>query len=194
MWTRISVIIFSSVCFSLGINLFFIPNEFLDGGMVGVSLILNYAFGFKAGLTLILLSLPVYILAWFIERPTFYSGLHGLLLSSFFIDLFRPFQQSIQMTGLMAALLGGLFVGVGIGLMLKFNTSTGGLDLLALFIARKWHMNVGVIVLFFDSLILLSGYLWMNIDVISSAAAILTVGLVTGFLNLRFSKFRVLIK
>ena len=75
-----------SFILAVGINMFLTPYEILDGGIIGLSLILHYLFRLKIGLMIILLSLPIFILAWFKYRDYFYNSLHGLLVSSFTID------------------------------------------------------------------------------------------------------------
>ena len=115
-----------SFILAVGINMFLTPYEILDGGIIGLSLILHYLFRLKIGLMIILLSLPIFILAWFKYRDYFYNSLHGLLVSSFTIDLLKPLRYIIEMDALFGAIIGGLLVGFGIGLMLRFETSTGG--------------------------------------------------------------------
>ncbi|MBM7644100.1 uncharacterized membrane-anchored protein YitT (DUF2179 family) [Scopulibacillus daqui] len=171
--------ILGSLFLSLGIDGFLVPNHLLDGGIIGIGLIFKYIWGFKVGLTIILLSLPIYIFAWFYNRHFFFNGIHGLLISSFFMDLFSPVKSFFHMPAYFAAVIGGCLVGIGAGLMLRKNCSTGGLDLLSQFIAEKLSLNVGGIILIFDSVILLTGHKIIGVNFFYSAVVILLVALMT---------------
>lgn len=153
-------IIFGSLLIGISINYFLIPNHLINGGMIGIGLIANYAFGVKPGLTTIFVSLPLYLFAWFYFRSYFYNGLHGLLICSFFIDLLHSLStKTYHFPILPSALLGGLLFGIGVSIMLLVKVSTGGGDLLALMIAKTTGANVGIIILLIDIIVIFSGAL-----------------------------------
>lgn len=173
-------ILFGSILLSIGINLFLAPYEILDGGIIGLSLILHYLFHLKIGLMVIMLSLPIFVMAWFKYRPYFYNSIHGLLVSSVIIDLLKPLRFLLDIGAIYAAIIGGIFVGLGIGMMLRFDTSTGGTDLLAQFISDKTNINVGMIILIIDSIIVLIGGILLSAStLLLSIIAITTVGIAT---------------
>lgn len=173
-------IMIGSILLSIGINLFLAPYEILDGGIIGISLILHYLFNLKIGLMVIVLSTPIFILAWFKYRRYFYNTVHGLLTSSVIIDIFKPLRYLLDIEASFAAIIGGIFVGLGIGIMLRYDTSTGGTDLLAQFISDKTKINVGLIILFIDSIIVLIGGLLLSAStLLLSIMAIVTVGITT---------------
>ncbi|MFC5541943.1 YitT family protein [Ureibacillus suwonensis] len=173
-------ILLGSILLSIGINLFLAPNEILDGGIIGLSLILHYLFHLKIGLMVIVLSMPIFILAWFKYRHYFYNSVHGLLVSSVIIDIFKPLRSLLHINSFIAAIIGGVFVGFGIGMMLRFDTSTGGTDLLAQFISDKTKINVGIIILLIDSIIVLIGGILLSAStLLLSIIAITVVGITT---------------
>lgn len=181
MIKKLVAITCGSILIGIGINFFLIPNHLINGGMIGVGLILKYAFGFKPGLTIIILSLPLYVIAWLYFRPFFYNGLHGLLISSFFIDFFEPLSQGVTPAPLIvSSLTGGLLLGTGIGLLLLVQASTGGGDLLALMLAKITAINVGIIIFIMDTIvILLGGFLIQESTIIFSFLMIFMIGLTT---------------
>lgn len=177
-------ILTGSILFALGINLFLVPYEILDGGIIGIGLILNYLWGLKAGVMIILISVPIFIFAWFHHRDYFYNSLHGMILSSFLIDLLKPFSRSVQIESVSSSILGGIFVGLGIGIMLRFKTSTGGTDLIAQFISDKTDINIGILIFLIDSIVILFGGLLLSSNtLILSIITILFVGLTTSFIT-----------
>ena len=179
-----SIIILGSVFVGMGINLFFVPYHFLDGGMIGIGLIAHYWFGLKPGLTIIVLSVPLYVLAFFKDRKLFYNSIHGLWLSSLMIDFFYQWQTLFSVPPLMSAFLGGTFVGIGIGLMLRGNSATGGSDLLAQLIGKSFGLNVGKLIFVFDSIVLMIGLPVIGVEsFLYSLLAVSTVGFFTTVLT-----------
>lgn len=106
--TKSLVIIIGSIALSLGINVFLTPHEILDGGVVGLALILHYLYKLKIGLMIILISIPIFIIAWFKYRAYFYNSVHGLITSSFIIDLLKPVRNIVQIDALYSAICGGI--------------------------------------------------------------------------------------
>ncbi|MDP4551881.1 YitT family protein [Alkalihalobacillus macyae] len=185
MYKKMAAVFFGSILVGFGINGFLVPNQLIDGGMIGIGLIIKYIWGYQTGLTIIFLSIPLYIIAFVYFRPYFYNSLHGLLLSSFFIDVLSPLRHTFSLSILPSAILGGLFVGSGIGLMLKFDTSTGGTDLLAQFISRVLSLNVGMIIFLIDGFVIIIGSKTIGLNAtLYSAVTIFAVGIATGLLTL----------
>lgn len=179
-------IVVGSISLSLGINVFLTPYEILDGGIIGLSLIIYYLFNLKIGLMIIILSIPIFVLAWFKYKPYFFNSLHGLLISSVMIDLLKPLRSLIQIDPMLSSIIGGIFVGIGIGLMLRFETSTGGTDLLAQFISDKTLINVGVVIFAIDAAVVCLGGVFISPNtLLLSIVTILCVGITTSALTRR---------
>lgn len=186
-------IIIGSFFLSIGINFFLMPFELLDGGIIGIGLIINYLSGLKAGLAIIFLSLPVFLLAWIYNRAYFYNSIHGMLFSSFAIDLLFPFHNDIsslfEFSPFHSSIVGGIFVGIGIGIMLRFETSTGGTDLIAQFLSENFKINVGVMIFFIDALVVCAGGILLSNDTFFlSIITIIFVGLATSLCTLNYKK------
>lgn len=84
-----------------------------------------------------------------------------MLISSFMIDLLYPFHDSflsyVQFPVLISSIIGGVLVGLGIGMMLCYETSTGGTDLLAQFLSRIFRVNVGIMIFIIDAIVICMG-------------------------------------
>lgn len=176
-------IVIGSLLIGIGVNAFLIPHHLLDGGIIGLSLILHYYFEFQTGICVILLSIPLCIYAWFRERDYFYSSFHGLMVSSFFIDWMTPLQNHFPLPIVFSALFGGAIGGLGVGLMLRYKTSTGGTELLAHFLAKAFSFNIGIIILIIDGLVLLAGFKVLGSQsFFYSILTILSFGFITSLL------------
>ena len=182
-WKKGLVIVVGSIFIALGINLFLIPYKVLDGGIIGIALIINYLWALKPGLMIILFSIPIFIIAWFNYREYFYNSLHGMIISSFSIDLLQPLVGFIHIEGIYSSILGGVFIGFGIGLMLRFKTSTGGTDLVAQLLSDKTGVNVGILIFIIDSIVVLLGGLLLSTGtLLLSIITIFFVGVTTSFI------------
>ena len=180
---KMFVILLGSFLLSIGINFFLVPFELLDGGIIGIGLIIKYLTGIKPGLAIIVLSLPIFTLAWFYNRSYFYNSIHGMLFSSFVIDLLGPsraYIPAIQISPVFSSIFGGILVGLGIGIMLRHETSTGGTDLLAQFLSKIFKINVGIMIFIIDALVIcLGGLLISKETFLLSSLTITVVGLFT---------------
>ena len=177
-------LIIGSIFLSLGVNLFLVPHAILDGGTVGIGLIINYIWGLHTGLTIMIISIPIFIFAWFHYRNYFYNSLHGMIISSFFIDLLEPLSTLFEIRAIYSSILGGILVGIGIGLMLKFQTSTGGTDFIAQFLCDKTGINVGIYIFIIDAFVIICGGILLSSETfLLSILTILSVGLTTSYIT-----------
>ncbi|MBD8068117.1 YitT family protein [Bacillus sp. PS06] len=177
------VIFIGSLLISIGINGFLVPHHLLDGGITGIALILHYYFGFPTGLTLFLLSIPLCIYAWIYERTYFYNSFLGLVVTSIFIDRLAPLKTQFLLSAFTSVLLGGVFIGVGVGIMLLYKTSTGGTDLLAQFISETFSLNIGVVIFLIDGLIVTVAFNMLELKAfIFSCFTICIIGIITSLI------------
>src|SRR5438105_3079954 len=82
IYQKLVATLVGSLLLGIGINGFLVPNHLIDGGIIGVALILHYYFGLQTGMAMVVLSLPICIFASMNERGYFFSSLQGLLISS----------------------------------------------------------------------------------------------------------------
>jgi uncharacterized membrane-anchored protein YitT (DUF2179 family) len=184
MLKKMTITIIGSMFLAIGINVFLVPHHLLDGGIIGISLIVKYIWHVKVGLTIVLLSIPLYIMAWFYYRPFFYNSLHGLLFSSLMIDIFSVLRGIIMLDPMISSIIGGVLAGIGIGIMLREETSTGGTDLLAQFIARMTNWNVGIIIFMMDTFIIAIGsFIIDSTSFLYSLVVVTIVGIATTMLT-----------
>lgn len=176
-------ILIGSFLVACGVNAFLLPHGLLDGGALGISLIFHYALDVKVGMTFLLISIPIFVLAWIFYRSFFYNGIHGMLFSSLIIDVCYPLQiigSETLLSPLVSAACGGILIGSGVGIMLRHDISIGGTDLLAQMIAKKLTINPGIMILIIDILIVSVGsYLIQSVHLLLSVTTVLFVGLTT---------------
>lgn len=186
---RYLIILLGSLLVAAGTNFFLVPYKILDGGIIGIALIINYLSGAKIGVAIILCSFPIFLLAWLKERDIFYNSVLGLLISSFLIELLGPFQYHFlyyfEFGSISSAIIGGFLMGTGLGIMLRFKASTGGTDLLAQFIKRYVPLNLGFIIFLTDFMIIGAGGLLISKETFfHSILTIISGGVATGLCTL----------
>ena len=185
-------ILLGSLLIAIGINVFLVPHKLLEGGALGISLTLHYLFDVKVGLTFLLISIPIFIIAWFFYRSFFYNGIHGMLFSSMIIDMLYPLHvigENIEVSPIISAALGGILIGAGVGIMFLMDISDGGMDLLGQMLARKLSFNAGVIIFCFDLVIVTIGTMLIaSSDLLLSYVTIIFVGITTSLIVARKSE------
>ncbi len=165
------MILIGAALFALAIQLFAIPNQFVEGGATGIVLLLHYAFGFKPSLTTFLLNIPVFIAGWKVlgGRGIGFSAI-GACGLSFFLWVLEYLQHEgwlvpfVAGDYLLAALYAGLTSGLGLGLILRYGGSTGGTTLLArmLHLSFGWHPSK--MILLFDVVVIGAAALYIPLD------------------------------
>ncbi|PEJ48134.1 MULTISPECIES: YitT family protein [unclassified Bacillus (in: firmicutes)] len=177
---KIVKILIGSLLIGIGINAFIVPLHLLNGGILGISLIVNYIWGIKLGVIVFGLNIPIYLFTFFKNRLYFINSVIGLIFTSVMIDLFIPLENAVRLPIIFSAFLGGLIIGSGIGLMLREDTCPGGIDLIAFFISKTFSINFGIVILIIDTAIITGGIFFLNdIRILFSIFTVIGVSITT---------------
>lgn len=133
---------------ALSIEIFLVPNQLIDGGIVGVSLILARLYGDSLlSFFFIILTLPFAYLAYRYIRRTFV--LHMLFAAIVFAGCLYLFENATTFTGdsLEIIVFGGAILGIGAGLVIRYGGCLDGTEIIAILINRKKGFTVGQVVL-----------------------------------------------
>ncbi|OCT14539.1 hypothetical protein A8709_27085 [Paenibacillus pectinilyticus] len=153
---RIFFMIIGTILVSIGLEIFLVPNHIIDGGIVGISIILSHLSGFPIGIFLVLLNLPFVVLGYKQIGKTFaISTTFSVILMSIGTSLLHPV-QAITIDPLLAAVFGGIILGIGVGLVIRSGGSLDGTEIVAILFSKKMPFSVGEIVMFFNFFILAS--------------------------------------
>jgi uncharacterized membrane-anchored protein YitT (DUF2179 family) len=156
MLKKLAVIGFGSTMIGIGVNGFILPLHLINGGMFGISIVFNYLWQLNIGLTFVFLNIPVYLLAYKSDYNYFFYGLIGAIFSGFMIEFLVPLNEVFHLPIISSVIIGGTIVGIGVGTMLRNHISPGGMDLLALLLAKWTKINVGIIAYAIDTVIIMS--------------------------------------
>jgi uncharacterized membrane-anchored protein YitT (DUF2179 family) len=153
-----------SVVAATGLEFFLIPNQIIDGGVVGISILLSYISGINISFLLVLLNLPfLYIGYMQIGKSFCFSTLFSVVSLSYWVAVFHPIPELTQ-DFFLAATFGGVLVGVGVGLIIRYGGSLDGTEIVAIILDKKTGFSVGEIIMFFNVFILGSAGLVFSWD------------------------------
>ena len=147
------LITFGAVMAAIALELILIPNSMIDGGMNGISIILNTLFGGSLGIIIFIVNLPFLILGYkqLGKKFVFKAG-YGMILFSILLEVFHNYTPIIDDT-LLATVYGGILLGVGCGLIIKEGGCLDGTEIVAILINRKKSLSVGQVVFCFNIVI-----------------------------------------
>lgn len=152
----ILLITFGSMLVAIGFNSFLLPNRIVSGGVNGLTIILFEMFGWSPSIVLYSANIILLALCFFaLGKEVFTKSILGSLLVPFFVSLFHNIGTATT-EPILAAIFGGVCVGLGIGLVFSGNGSTGGTTLIAKLIQKITNLKLGLLVGICDGLIILT--------------------------------------
>ncbi|MGG6309554.1 YitT family protein [Paenibacillus macerans] len=155
-------ILLGTAIYAFGLLYFILPNHLMEGGVTGITLLLNYAFNISPSLSNLLLNIPLFLLGWKIlgGRQIILTGI-GIGSLTFFLWLFErmikggwilPFVTETDY--ILVSLYAGVTLGAGLGIVFRFGGTTGGSDIVARILGRKYGFSMGQVILTLDIVII----------------------------------------
>ena len=135
-----------------GLKGFLLPNGFIDGGVTGISLLLEALTNYPLALLIVIMNAPFIVLGYFQIGKLFtiksIAAISGLALALIFIDY-----PIITSDKLLIAVFGGFFLGSGIGLTIRGGGVLDGTEVLAIYLTKKTGLTIGDLILIFNIII-----------------------------------------
>ncbi|SRX54258.1 hypothetical protein AEQU1_01266 [Aequorivita sp. CIP111184] len=149
---------------SFGLRGFLMPSSFIDGGVTGISLMVNELAGISFPLLLVCFNLPFLALAYFSVGKRFaIKSVLGIFLLAIAVALI-PY-PSITDDKILVAAFGGFFLGLGIGLAIRGGAIIDGTEVLAIFISRKTSLTVGNVIMIFNVIIFITAAYFLSTEI-----------------------------
>ena len=166
---QVAPILLGTAIYAFGLLYFIIPNQLMEGGVTGITILLNYAFQIPIFLTTLILNLPLFLLGWKVlgAKQITYTGV-GIGALSFFLWLFErminsgwivPFTTKNDF--ILASLYAGVTLGLGLGIVFRFGGTTGGVDIIARICGRNFGWSMGQVILSIDIIIIGASLLYI---------------------------------
>ena len=144
------------VIFSLAYPMFLIENDIAPGGVSGIAIILNHVAGLRIGLMTFIFNIPLFVVG-FRQRGKHFiiSSFIAMTATSLLIDTLRI--DTLTRDPLLAAAGGGVIIGAGLGLILRSNATSGGTDMAAALLHKKFPiLSVGGILMAIDCAVIIA--------------------------------------
>lgn len=150
------VITVGSALYAAGFQFFLYHNAIPTGGVTGLAMILNYLTDLPVGVMTIVMNVPIFLVAWKVIGLRFIiASLGGMALSSVFVDLFALLPVNATTDPMLACLFAGAIKGLGLGLVCSVGATTGGVDIVAKLLRRRYqNIRFGTLILALDLVII----------------------------------------
>ncbi|MFD2671125.1 YitT family protein [Marinicrinis sediminis] len=180
--------ILGAALIAAGFNLFLIPRELLSGGVSGISMIIGYFTGWNIGIMYFLINLPLIIWGWVLIGSRFIMlSITSVAAATLCIQLL-PVQAVVQ-DAIIAAIVGGVLIGIGTGISLRAGGSTGGFDILGSILTRKRDFPLGSVLFGLNSIVvIILGYMDNWDAALASMLSIFITGKVVDNIHIRHIK------
>lgn len=147
---RFILILVGAAMAAVAIELFLVPNSIIDGGIIGISLILDYLTIVPFGILLVAINLPFLFFGYkYIGRNFFVSSIFAIVALAIFQVPLHPIPGVID-DPLLATVFGGILLGAGVGLVIRNGGALDGSEILGILLTKKLPFSVGEFVMFFN--------------------------------------------
>lgn len=166
------------MCF--GIMALTIPYRFPDTGVTGLAILSNYAWGLSPAWIIAILNTFLFVWGWRQLSPRFVLWtIYVVALTTAGLKLFGMFHYPLIRETLLAAILGGVIKGLGIGLVIRDGSSTGGTDIVAVALRKRYGVDIGMYNFYINIAILLGSYFVVGLEgVLFGGVMLYTEGIV----------------
>lgn len=168
MWLAdIAVFIIGGSIYAVAVILFLSSNEISPGGLTGISTMLNYLYGLPVGTVVFILNIPILVIGFIKFGGIFIvKTAVSTVVISITLDIAEELLPELKIDPVLAAVFGGLLLGMAISLFMLRGATTGGVDIIAKLINRRFpHLTVGRMILLFDACIVaFSAFAYKNIE------------------------------
>lgn len=172
----IFIIAVGSLLFALAVNLFVIPNDLGEGGVTGLTIIAYYLFGWSPSIVSFVLNAALLVVGYkFLSRQTTIYTIIAVSLHSLFLHLTESWSIASNEI-IVNTIFGGVFAGVGIGLIIRVGGTTAGSTILARITNKYLGWSISYGLLFFDLIVAFSSYFIIGAEALMLTIIMLYVG------------------
>jgi uncharacterized membrane-anchored protein YitT (DUF2179 family) len=161
-YKNVTMIILGAAIMAFGLFHFIIENGLAEGSFTGIALIFYHTAGIRTSLSLFLLNIPIFIVGYFLlGKQSMAYSLVGTLSLTLWLAMFEKwhFHFSIPCM-LVVAILAGVSLGVGLGIIFRFGGTTGGVEIIARILHKKYEIEFGTSILIQDCLVLIASVIF----------------------------------
>lgn len=147
----------TSLFLALMYTLFVLPLHILDGGLMGVSMILHYLQGWNTGAVYLLINAPILVWAFFVDRTLFNRSIFGMLSFSFNMYLLSPLENFFHPNELWGLVFSGIFIGIGYAILGSLKASISGMALIGIKLEELRVSRLSIVLFITDFIVVFMG-------------------------------------
>ena len=159
---RYTMVVIGCLITASAINLFYIPNMLLSGGVTGLGFIIYYLSGLPIGVMNLVLNIPLFYLAWkYMDKEYFFGSLATMTFLSFAIDglhFLTAYTPDVP-EKMLSCITGGVMYGLGMGLVYRVGGGTGGMDIIGGIINKYYSISQATTNFIFNIFLMICGTL-----------------------------------
>ncbi|GHH99858.1 hypothetical protein AM1BK_34010 [Neobacillus kokaensis] len=138
---------------AISLQLFLIKNYVIDGGVIGIGIILSHITGLQIGLLLLLLNIPFFFIGYaFLGKRFFALSFFAIFVLTIGTNLLEPI-PAITNNPVFVIIFGGICLGLGVGIIIRFGGCLDGTEVMAILFSRRTRFTIGQYVLLFNVVI-----------------------------------------
>lgn len=158
------MLIIGAACAAFSIECFLIPNTILDGGVTGISMMINYTSGIALSILIVVINIPFFIIGFkALGKHFLFRGVFSTVAFALFLEVFKGV-DTVTNSELLAVVFGGVLLGVGVGLVLRYGGCLDGTEIAAMLLSRKVGVSTGGIIFMINIFIYLTAGLLFGWD------------------------------
>jgi len=161
---------------ALSLTIFLVPNKIAPGGVSGLATVIYHVSSLSVGFTMLLINVPLFIIG--IKRLGFIFGLRSLVATIYLsvaVDILQRYVRPVTDDPLLAALYGGIIMGIGLGIAISNGGTTGGTDLAAVLVHKYLRLSVGTTLLLIDAVVIVIAGFFFSLELAMYSALALFV-------------------
>lgn len=166
-------IVLGASLMALSLDMFLIPNTIAAGGVSGIAAILEYAFDFKPSLVIAIINVPLFVVGFkTLGKKFLLKSFVGTAVLSIMAEVLYNVPK-VTSNLLIASLSGGIVMGIGMGLVMSVNSTTGGTEVLAKILKKRFKkLSVGKLIVIIDGVVIVASALITKVFDLSAYAVI----------------------
>lgn len=143
-----------SLLVSISLELFLVKNHVIDGGIVGVAIMISYLTEIKLGFLLLILNVPFLLIGYKLLGKWFTAlSLYAIVILAIGTFMLQP-MPVLTNNPVIAVVMGGIILGRGVGMVIRYGGSLDGTEIIAILLSKKTGYSIGQYIMFFNLFIL----------------------------------------
>ena len=155
LFFRLIILTIAAIIVAFALECILLPNKVIDGGVIGISMMVNYVTHFNLGLTIFILNLPFVCLAWTnLGKMFVFQTFYAVAALGVATTYFENMHYVVIREPLLVVVFGGIILGVGVGLILRNSASLDCTEMLSIKLAKKFSsFSIGEFLMGFNLII-----------------------------------------